>query len=440
LKIKLVIVFFTIIFLSCHWDKKEKEELDRAKTVLIEWNTLILELERFTAGYRPPVSARMYAYVQMCAYEIAAAKLPNIPSLRHQIPLQGLDSIAAPASYDLGIALNSAYAQILRYFFSSSPLMQAKLLEDLENRLEKEQIATHPPANLAISVAYGKAVANAIWNYAATDSIGHLAHLYNYDKNYAPASCNGCWKPTGEHKMPALLPHWGKARTFLVHVNDVTIRPPLQFDEKRNSLFYTEAMEVFLCAQNRNYHDVWVAEFWSDDLPQLTVTPVGRWFSILNQYVQDRTFPFEHILQTYLKLGLGLNDATIICWNAKYHFNIERPESYIQRNIQANWQPLHETPSFPAYPSGHSIFGALASEIIKNGLGDTDNFSDKTHEQRPEFKGNPRNYTSFDEMAKENAFSRLSMGVHYRMDCEEGYRIGRVIGVKVAAFPLISQH
>jgi hypothetical protein len=37
-------------------------------------------------------------------------------------------------------------------------------------------------------------------------------------------------------------------------------------------------------------------------------------------------------------------------------------------------------------------------------------------------------------MVKENAFSRLSMGVHYRMDCEEGLRMGKVIGKKVAQF------
>lgn len=434
MKIRLILYLFIFFSLSCQWNKNEQEEYTRAKNVLLEWNNLILELERFTAGYRPPVSARMYAYVQMCAYEVSVPKLKKKQSLRQKISLKGLDSIPIPQSYDLGIAINSAYAQILRYFFASAPLVQYKLIDELEARLQKEQLHPQKQELEIVSAEYGRAMANAFWAFAATDSIGHLAHLYNYDKTYSPPTCEGCWQPTGEFKTPALLPHWGKVRTFLISVNEVEIRPPLQFDESRNSAYYTEAMEVFLSAQNRTYNDVWVAEFWSDDLPQLTVTPVGRWFSILNQFVKEKNFPFETTLQTYLKLGIGINDGVVIAWNAKYHFNIERPESYIQRNIRKNWQPLHESPSFPAYPSGHSIFGALAAEVIKNGLGDIKNFSDKTHEARPEFKGNPRTYHSLDEMAKENAFSRLSMGVHYRMDCEEGYRMGRVIGVKIADF------
>lgn len=437
MKIKLLFLLLIALSFSCNWNKSEKEENARAKNVLIEWNSLILELERFTAGYRPPVSARMYAYVQMCAYEAAVAKLPNHKSLKQKLVLKGLDSLPIPPqNYDLGIALNSAYAQILRNFFSTAPIVQFKLIDALETQLQKKQVYYQNQSLVQPSSDYGKAIADAFWAYAVSDSIGHLAHLYNYDKNYASPTCKGCWQSTGEHKMPALLPHWGKTRSFLVGVDDIEVRPPLQFDEKRNSAYYTEAMEVFLTAQNRTYNDIWIAEFWSDDLPQLTVTPAGRWFSILNQYVKEKDFQFESVLETYLKLGIGINDGVVIAWEAKYRFNIERPESYIQRNIQANWQPLHESPSFPAYPSGHSIFGALATEIIKNGLGDTKSFSDNTHELRPEFKGNPRTYSSFDEMAKENAFSRLSMGVHYRMDCEEGFRMGRVIGTKVATFSL----
>lgn len=436
MKIKSILLLLILTTFSCHWKNSEQEEKVRAKNVLIEWNNLILELERFTSGYRPPVSARMYAYVQICAYEVAVPKLENSLSLRKKINLNGLDSITIPAQYDLGLAINSAYAQILRSFFSSAPLVQFKIIDELEERLQKKQLSSNNQSLLTASADYGKAMANAIWIYASTDSIGHLAHLYNYDKNYIPPKCKGCWQPTGEHKMPALLPHWGKARSFVIGTNEIEIRPPLQFDERHNSPFYAEAMEVFLNAQNRTYNDIWVAEFWSDDLPQLTVTPVGRWFSILNQYVKEKDFNFEPTIQTYLRLGIGLNDSVIIAWDAKHRFNVERPESYIQRNISANWQPLHETPSFPAYPSGHSIFGALAAEIIKKGLGDTQNFSDKTHEIRPEFKGNPRTYSSFDDMAKENAFSRLSMGVHYRMDSEEGFRMGRVIGAKIAGFKL----
>ncbi len=35
-----------------------------------------------------------------------------------------------------------------------------------------------------------------------------------------------------------------------------------------------------------------------------------------------------------------------------------------------------------------------------------------------------RSYNSLREMAHENAYSRMLMGVHYKQDCDEGLRLG----------------
>jgi hypothetical protein len=403
--------------------------LESAYTVTLEWNKLILDLERHTAGYRPPVSARMFAYVGICAYEVAAPMFPNPSTL---LPTSYI-RLAPKEPYNTAIALNAAYAKILGYFFASTPLHQLHNWRKLEKKLSQTACEDCDEANIKRSVAFGESVADAVWQYACSDTIGHDAYLYNYDKNYAPPICKSCWQPSAMHPMPALLPYWENVRTFLVPKNEVVCHPPLAFDETPNSPFYTEAMEVFLAGQNRSYDDIWIAEFWADDLPELTVTPVGRWYSIANQCFTNKNYSFQQMINTYFQLGIALNDAAVNCWAAKYHYNIQRPETYIQQHISSNWQPLHETPSFPSYPSGHATFGAVAVEILKANLGEITSFTDKTHEERPEFRGRPRTYHSFDEMAKENAFSRLPMGVHYRMDCEEGFRMGKFIGKKVVS-------
>jgi len=115
---------------------------------------------------------------------------------------------------------------------------------------------------------------------------------------------------------------------------------------------------------------------------------------------------------------------------------VERPETYIRKQINPDWKSLHETPSFPAYPSGHAAFGAAAAEVLTDALGNKFELTDRTHEKRPEFAGTPRSYSSFAEMAQENAASRVLLGVHYRMDCEEGLRLGKIIGKKVVDLPL----
>ncbi|MBK7937490.1 MAG: vanadium-dependent haloperoxidase [Lewinellaceae bacterium] len=175
---------------------------------------------------------------------------------------------------------------------------------------------------------------------------------------------------------------------------------------------------------------------WSDDLPGLTISPAGRWISIANQALAKARLPFPEVMETYLKVTLALCDAGIVVWEAKYRFNVERPESYIRRVIRPDWAPLHDSPSFPAYPSGHSAFGAAAAEVLSDQLGERFPLEDRTHEKRQEFAGKSRSYHSFYEMAAENAASRVLLGVHYRMDCEEGLRLGKLIGQKVISLPL----
>ena len=132
-----------------------------------------------------------------------------------------------------------------------------------------------------------------------------------------------------------------------------------------------------------------------------------------------------------LQLGFGLNDASVKTWEAKYKYHLERPETYIQRIIQSRWQPLHDSPSFPAYPSGHSTFGATAAAILSKTFGEPFKMTDNSHKGRKEFLGEPRTFNSFKEMAIENALSRMYLGVHYRIDCEEGLRVGELIGEEV---------
>ena len=141
-------------------------------------------------------------------------------------------------------------------------------------------------------------------------------------------------------------------------------------------------------------------------------------------------------MEAYLKTSMALCDAAIICWDIKYKYQVERPETFIRRNIQPGWSPFHSNPPFPSYPSGHAIFGAAAAEVLRASFGDNFSLTDRTHAGRIEFAGKPRKFQSFEEMANENAFSRVLLGVHYRMDCEEGLRLGKIVGKRVSEVSL----
>lgn len=416
----------------------EPVEYRSATEIALAWNHLALDLERNTLGYRPPVSARMFAYVEMAAYEA------SLPGLRDYISIEAFVSgfEKHPAKFEEGqfvlpASLNAAYAQILRHFFSSAPANFLQQIDFLEKKNTQVLLEKNNPIALGQSAQYGQSIAQNVWEWSKTDQEGHEAHLYNYVHGYMPPVCEGCWKPTGAHPTPALLPYWGRVRPFISDFSDISIKPPVEYDIAPGSAFYAEAMEVYSLSKPLSKENRWIAEYWSDDLPGFTCSPSGRWISIANQAFEKARPPFPLVIETYLKTALALSDASIVAWKGKYTFNVVRPETYINQHINADWTALHETPSFPAYPSGHAAFGAAAAEVLADALGKKFELTDRTHDKRPEFASTPRTYNSFAEMAQENAASRVLLGVHYRMDCVEGFRLGKLIGQKAANMQLM---
>jgi membrane-associated phospholipid phosphatase len=241
-----------------------------------------------------------------------------------------------------------------------------------------------------------------------------------------------------------MFPYWGGGRTFAIKESDKTARPPLAYSEDRNSPYYTQMLEVYSNTTPQTAENRWIAEFWSDDVLGFTFSPPSRWIAILNQVLVADKVNLETAVLAAAKVGLSLNDASVACWHSKYFYNLERPVTYINKVIQPNWNIMNlttnsflgSTPSFPAYPSGHSTFGAAAAEALVSVFGSSYTLTDRCHEGRTDFEGSrPRTFASFYDMAVENAYSRVWLGVHTRMDCEEGLRLGYVCGRRVNQLP-----
>lgn len=429
-----LLLFCIIAIFSCkHNAAPESAEFRAARELSLEWNRLLVELERHTPGYRVPVTARTFAYVGCAAWQAALPGLNEGISIQKYC-LEYVQPSRAPFPFYLPASLNAAYAEIMRQFFPTAPPHLQEKIQWLESGQAETFRQQVDPDICRESANYGKRTAIAVWRWSSTDSVGHNAFLFNFERHHTPPWCPGCWQPGGSHPMPALLPHWGNVRAFLAPVGSVEVQSPVTFDERPGSAFYAEAMEVYTMSKPLTKENHWIAELWSDDVPGFTVTPVGRWICITNQAMEQNPLPLPRMLELYLKMGMALSDAIVVCWDAKYRFNRERPESYIRRNIRADWKPLHESPPFPAYPSGHAALGAASAVLLADFLGENFEFTDRTHEHRKEFAGKARHYHSFDEMAHENALSRMALGVHFRMDCEEGLRLGRLVGERIANF------
>jgi hypothetical protein len=440
-----------VCFTACKEEQQATPETKLVSSynadVVLRWNQLLLDVERFTPGYLPPVSARAYGYIGLAAYETAIPGMPDYKSLAGIYPGLHLPHADPNIQYQYPLALNSAYTTIINKFYPTAPSAQLSQIIALHNEIEYQYESEVSPEELQASVSWGQAVAQAVFDWSSTDAAGHEGFLHPRDPAYVPPTGPGKWQPTYPDFGKALLPHWGDVRTFAA-TSDDRCEEPLPFSSDESSEFYVQAKEtenkVNLIRQGLNYEDKWIAQFWSDDCPAITFSPAGRWVAITNEALEQISADLQKAVVVQAKIGMGVCDAGIRCWGEKYRFNLLRPVDYI-RNVMAHdtWNSImcpdgagqYFTPQFPTYPSGHGTFGSAAAEILTAEFGQHFVLTDKCHEGRSEFIGTPRTYNSFYEMAQENAYSRIPIGVHFRMDAEAALDLGYKVGRKVNSLP-----
>lgn len=451
--IQLLAVFLLLSFgfFSCQKDPVPYESnltKDFSNEVVLDWMQFFPDIERYTPGYRPPVSARTAAYIGLAAYEAAVPGMPEYNSFDNLYLGLNIPAFEEGKEYHWPTCIHAAYARSFAEFFPLAPADKLEKLYSLDRKYNDKFSAELSQEVYNRSKAFGEAVATAVYNWSKTDVAGHEAYLRNSDPSYIPPSGPGRWQPTYPDYALALLPHWGQVRTFAAGQDDAVVAP-LAYSEDPNSELYNQARETMIKvnkikAGNPDYpEDEWIADFWSDDCPTKTFTPAARWIAITSQLVKDEDVPLDFAVYAFAKVGMAICDAGIRCWGEKYRYNYIRPVDYIRQVMgQPNWNTImcpadgnFYTPPFPTYPSGHATFGAAAAEALTDLFGFNHPMTDRCHEGRVEFLSTPRSYNSFDEMADENAYSRIPIGVHFRMDAEAGVDLGHKVGNKVNRLP-----
>ncbi len=445
------------IFVSCKKDIEDnninQERLvDRYDYKIIhEWNQLYMEIERYAPGYAPLPAAHALGYWGLATYESCVTGMPAYNSVANRYPELRIPSALSNQEYHWPSVVNSvSQFMFARFFPHVRPDLYARI-NALYQKNEKDFIAQTNAEVYLRSKNHGEAVAAAFWEWMKTDT--ELFEGYNdlFRGNFWQERTELFqWQPTFPGPSDGRFPYWGKGRPMVIKDNllicDDYKRYVGELSEDPNSRFYIQAKEVF--AQNTPtlpFDLRWVAEFWSDDIFGLTFSPPIRWLAIADQVYVLEKCSLAKALECNAKVGMAQHDAAIGCWNSKYHYNLERPQTYINRNIDPTWKPnlnnpLNNeegiTPNFPAYPSGHATFGAAGATAIGSVFGDNYNMTDRCHENRTgEFMGWPRTFVSFLDMSNENGWSRVPLGVHYRMDSEEGVRYGAKIGQSVLRLP-----
>lgn len=385
--------------------------------------------------FAPPISARIYAYSSIAAYEALVPGYPDYQSLAGQ--LNGLQPGPQPeANQEYCFPLASVNAMLTvgkQLVFSEGDVQELE-----ENLFDEFSKMNMPQEVYDRSMAYGDAVAKHILAWSKKDNYAQTRSMPKFTIQSEQVSR---WTPTPPAYADALEPHWSKIRPWVIDsANQFVCDPPVSFGDKDGSDFYKEALEIHDIVKNLTPWQDSTAWYWDDNPFKLEVSghfmygrkkisPGGHWMNIASHANRKAKADMMQSTETYVKVACSLADGFIACWNAKYQYNLIRPESYINKYIDPDWRPLIQTPPFPEHPSGHSTVSAAAAAALTSIYGDNFAFSDSTE---VEFGIPPRNFASFREASQEAGMSRMYGGIHYRHGNLSGLKTGNEIGLYIA--------
>ena len=432
----------------------------------------------------PTRTSRALAMVHIATYEAVALTDPGA-ALQRYAALSGVSVPPPPA----GLAIPPGNAQDLATFVAGAVGGAACTVL---RRLWTKQIAFIDAESAKMKQGLQGQYADYGWRIGVSVATEMLnvrqstaADGYYVDRSNLPedthfALAHGKHKPdpfsSGQGRLGT---HWGSVTPFCIapapagmsiHDGRISDHPPLATPRYDDAVLDVKALGS--SANSTRVVDETVAGlFWGYDGPRGLGVPPRLYNQVVRAFAQAAggatTAEYVRLLAL---VNAGMADAAIVAWSAKYHYDLWRPVVGIREHdagfgagngshavnlpnpgaalsLQADplWAPLGrpgtntlgdftKTPDFPAYPSGHATFGAVAfrlaahffAEKLARSIADVMNnvrfdfVSDEFNGTNKDPKGDirvrhVRNF-SLREAIVENALSRVYLGVHWRFD------------------------
>ncbi len=326
--------------------------------VIDKWITMQIRLMKNSTGIANVLFSRFYAYTGVTAYEaVAPGASPGIEINRKLNGLANLPQADHLKIYYWPASVNAALAAINRSIFINASVTDKTSVDSLENALNASYSSEASAEILARSIAFGKEVADAVFNWSATDGIADV------NDPYTPPAGLGLWVPTPPAFGKASTPYFGNLRPIVTgDIDNTQPGAPIAYSETPKSDFYQMVLQVYNARQNLTPEQTGQALFWRD-IPG--VTTAGHWESILQQVLKQTNCHLDKAAFAYAVTGICNSDPSISCWQTKYHYNLVRPITYIQTVMgYTSWTSLLNTPAHPEYSSAHAVLSAATSDAF----------------------------------------------------------------------------
>ena len=439
-KLIYTITLLSLVFLTITACSTKEEPKISDKKVAIEWANMTLFITRYTPSNSPTFASRAFGYTGLTMYESIVQGFPDYKSMNGQ--LKGLKSLPVAddsKEYNWVLSLNAGQSEILKNIYVQTSEENIKKIDSLEQVIYDQLASTLDKETVSRSVAFGKSVAQTIFEWSKTDG-GHRGYLNNFDKAMVHPNRPGAWKPplfAQSFSHYPLHPHWGENRTFASKNKQLEDPKMIPYDTTPGSPYYQQFENVYLKDQELTQLEKEAAIWWGDD-PDVSFTPPGHSYYFATLAIDGHDISMIESAKTYAQVGMAVSDAFVNCWKWKYQFFTERPNTFIPRFIDEEWESFWPDPPFPSFPSGHAIQAAAAATVLEHNFGKEFTFSDRAHEsrERDELKETDfviRSFNTFWDAAQETADSRFYGGIHTQLDNDVGLEKGVEIAKNVYA-------
>ena len=248
----------------------------------------------------------------------------------------------------------------------------------------------------------------------------------NAADDYRPRTTPGVYVPT----PITAASMWPKMKPFVMSTpSQFRPGPPVALDSPEWAADYNEIKDYGgKVSTKRTAQQTETARFW------LMVGP-SAYHPFARQLVAAKQMSVGDSARFMALVSLGLNDALIAVFDAKYHYNFWRPITAIRNgdidgnpatDRDATWQPIDTTPMHPEYPCAHCILSGTVAGVVKAVLGTED--IPEIAVGSPTAPGLTHRWTNMAAFADEVAKARIWAGFHYRSSTRVGTDMGRRIG------------
>lgn len=390
------------------------------------WFNLLTEITR-TKPYFVGQANRIFAYSGITLYESVVPGMPSYQSMYKHLTGNAIES-GNKKDYYWPACANAAIASICSKIMQTYPapnLAQVQALEALFNSSFQSQVT---PQQLQASNAFGKYVADIIFEWSKTDGAFNPDGTPAICPPYVPLGGPGNWVPT----PPAFLPAVGNChgRTFIPNiVNTVLAGPHPAYSVDPSSAFYEAANEVFQRRNNITPQEMKAFSNWRDLSPNYN--PIAHMLKISTEIFIKEKLNLEDASVLFAKQTMAASDAASAVFKSKFHYALIRPVTYIRGVMGQNtWLSFGTTPQTPSYPDELAVTAASV-DILENYFGANYAVTDSVHQSTH----GVFSYSSLDALVLDVVEARISGGTCFRFGGDAGVIQGRKVGQMINVLP-----